>query len=300
MRSTEARPSSPFSPAPSPAASPWRSGGDLGRFARRHDGVASRATPPPGSFPRRRAPRRSEDRPQYSALDLRCCCANCGATRRLWRLAIVTSIFWLIGAIVMSLLPPLVTQLLHGSEIVVTMHLADLRHRHRRRLGPRRLSAAGRHRAAAGGHRRRARRRRLDRSRPCRCSASSRGRTAARSTPAAYFAQPGALRAAIDLALLALAGGLMIVPSFAAIQALSAPARARAHHRRGQCAQRRLHGAGGALVAGLQAGASRSDALSRRGRVALLAAFWIVKAVVVSTAARPSRRSSFAPSIGSR
>ncbi len=43
---------------------------------------------------------------------------------KLWRLGVVTSIFWLIGAVAMSLLPPLVTQALHGSDKVVTIHLA--------------------------------------------------------------------------------------------------------------------------------------------------------------------------------
>ena len=46
------------------------------------------------------------------------------ADTRLWRLAVVTSIFWLIGAVVMSLLGPLATRVLHGSETVVTLHLA--------------------------------------------------------------------------------------------------------------------------------------------------------------------------------
>jgi len=43
--------------------------------------------------------------------------------------------------------------------------------------------------------------------------------------PSAFFAQPIAWHAAIDLGMLAMAGGLMIVPSFAAIQAWAAPAR---------------------------------------------------------------------------
>src|SRR6516225_4963463 len=43
---------------------------------------------------------------------------------RLWRCAVVTSIFWLVGAIVLSLLPPLVMHTLGGAETVVTIHLA--------------------------------------------------------------------------------------------------------------------------------------------------------------------------------
>src|SRR6266404_2247120 len=43
--------------------------------------------------------------------------------------------------------------------------------------------------------------------------------------PSAFFARPIAWHAAIDLGILAVAGGLMIVPSFAAIQAWAAPRR---------------------------------------------------------------------------
>src|SRR5215831_5963248 len=43
---------------------------------------------------------------------------------RLWRCAVVTSIFWMIGAIVLSLLPPLVMRTLGGAETVVTIYLA--------------------------------------------------------------------------------------------------------------------------------------------------------------------------------
>ena len=43
--------------------------------------------------------------------------------------------------------------------------------------------------------------------------------------PSAFFARPIAWHAAIDLGILAVAGGLMIVPSFAAIQAWAAPER---------------------------------------------------------------------------
>ncbi|MGL4812252.1 MAG: MFS transporter, partial [Beijerinckiaceae bacterium] len=43
---------------------------------------------------------------------------------RLWRTGIMVSIFWMIGAIVMSLLPPLVKNLLGGEEMVVSVYLA--------------------------------------------------------------------------------------------------------------------------------------------------------------------------------
>ena len=46
------------------------------------------------------------------------------AETRLWRCAVVTSTFWLVGAIVLSLLPPLIMHTLGGAETVVTIHLA--------------------------------------------------------------------------------------------------------------------------------------------------------------------------------
>ena len=44
--------------------------------------------------------------------------------RRLWWGALVTSWFWLVGAVVLSLMPPLVKNVLGGNENVVTIYLA--------------------------------------------------------------------------------------------------------------------------------------------------------------------------------
>ena len=44
--------------------------------------------------------------------------------RRLWWGALVTSWFWLVGAVVLSLMPPLVKNILGGNENVVTVYLA--------------------------------------------------------------------------------------------------------------------------------------------------------------------------------
>ncbi len=136
----------------------------------------------------------------------------------LWRLGVVTSIFWLLGAIVMSLLPSLVTQTLHGAGEVVTIHLAVfaiaigigsgvaafLLHG-KIVLLPTAVGAAIIGLAALD----------LGAALALRADAPS----AALLAPAAYFAQAGAFRAAFDLALLSMAGGLMVVPSFAALQA---------------------------------------------------------------------------------
>jgi acyl-[acyl-carrier-protein]-phospholipid O-acyltransferase / long-chain-fatty-acid--[acyl-carrier-protein] ligase len=143
---------------------------------------------------------------------------------RLWRCAVVTSIFWLVGAVLLSLLPPLVMHTLGGAETLVTIYLAVFAVAigvgsglaawllaGRIILLPTAVGAlliglfsldlglALRHLPAAD--------------------------MAVALAPSAFFTQPIAWRSAIDLAVLAVAGGLMIVPSFAAIQAWAAPER---------------------------------------------------------------------------
>ena len=46
------------------------------------------------------------------------------ADKRLWWGAMVTSWFWLVGIVVMSLLPPLIKTLIGGNEDTVTAYLA--------------------------------------------------------------------------------------------------------------------------------------------------------------------------------
>ena len=46
------------------------------------------------------------------------------ADERLWRTGVMVSLFWVIGAVVMSLLPPMVKETLGGSEFVVSVYLA--------------------------------------------------------------------------------------------------------------------------------------------------------------------------------
>jgi acyl-[acyl-carrier-protein]-phospholipid O-acyltransferase/long-chain-fatty-acid--[acyl-carrier-protein] ligase len=46
------------------------------------------------------------------------------ADARLWRTGVMVSLFWVIGAVVMSLLPPMVKEGLGGSELVVSVYLA--------------------------------------------------------------------------------------------------------------------------------------------------------------------------------
>ena len=44
--------------------------------------------------------------------------------QRLWRTGVMVSLFWVIGAVIMSLLPPMVKEGLGGSELVVSVYLA--------------------------------------------------------------------------------------------------------------------------------------------------------------------------------
>jgi acyl-[acyl-carrier-protein]-phospholipid O-acyltransferase / long-chain-fatty-acid--[acyl-carrier-protein] ligase len=138
------------------------------------------------------------------------------AEQRLWWGALVTSWFWLVGAIVLSLLPPLVTVKIGGSESVVTLFLtifsvavaigsafaAWLAHG-RIVLLPTLWGAVLIGLFA------------LDLS----WNAAHLAHAAATLGIAGYFGSPRSIRIAIDLAGLAFAGGLFVVPTFAAVQA---------------------------------------------------------------------------------
>jgi acyl-[acyl-carrier-protein]-phospholipid O-acyltransferase/long-chain-fatty-acid--[acyl-carrier-protein] ligase len=138
------------------------------------------------------------------------------ADPRLWWGAMVTSWFWLVGIVVLSLLPPLIKTLIGGDETTVTVYLALF------------SVAVGTGSALA--------------------AAIARGRIVLKTTLAgavllgafaldlgiaAYGAEPAltpqapgavfssvlGIRAALDLMGMAISGGLFIVPAFAAVQA---------------------------------------------------------------------------------
>ena len=138
------------------------------------------------------------------------------ADARLWWGAMVTSWFWLVGIVVLSLLPPLIKTLIGGNEDTVTAYLALF------------SIAVGAGSALA--------------------AVIARGRIVLNTTlagavllgafaldlgiatygaapalapqaPGAVFSSVLGIRAAIDLAGMAIAGGLFIVPAFAAVQA---------------------------------------------------------------------------------
>ena len=138
------------------------------------------------------------------------------ADPRLWWGAMVTSWFWLVGIVVLSLLPPLIKTLIGGNETTVTVYLALF------------SVAVGTGSALA--------------------AAIARGRIVLRTTlagavllgafaldlgiatygtepaltpqaPSAVFSSVLGIRAAVDLMGMAISGGLFIVPAFAAVQA---------------------------------------------------------------------------------
>ncbi len=188
--------------------------------------------------------------------------------RRMLVTALMVSWFWLMGAILLSILPPLVKQM-GGSEIVITAYLAVFAIAIAIGSSIAAWLSAGRivllH-AVAGTF-------------LAGLAAIDLGLLIARLPPAtettslsAFFATPGAVHVAVDLALAAIAGAFLIVPSFAALQAWAKPEqRARA-----VAANNVLNAvfmtAGGLAVAGVQAaGASLAVIAAGLGIASLVA-----------------------------
>jgi acyl-[acyl-carrier-protein]-phospholipid O-acyltransferase/long-chain-fatty-acid--[acyl-carrier-protein] ligase len=142
---------------------------------------------------------------------------------RLWWGALVTSWFWLVGAVALSLMPPLVKNVLGGSEDVVTSCLAifsvSIAIGSGSRPGSRPAASS-----CCRPDRRRAARPVRDRSRLVDLGAPP---VPGLDSYLSISAPPRAALA-IDLAGLAIAGGLFIVPTFAAVQAWAGADRARA------------------------------------------------------------------------
>lgn len=140
------------------------------------------------------------------------------ADRRLWWGALVTSWFWLVGIIVMSLLPPLIKTIIGGNEDTVTAYLALFSIAIGVGSGLAALIARGRivlNTTLAGAV--------LLAIFAIDLGATTYGTPLSTSpmAPDVIFGTALGLRAAIDLAGLAIAGGLFIVPAFAAVQAWS-------------------------------------------------------------------------------
>ena len=137
------------------------------------------------------------------------------ADPRLWWGAIVASWFWLTGALVLSLLPPLVSFTIGGSEQVVTLFLTIFSVAVGVGSGLAAWLAAGRivllptlvATVLLGAF-----------SLDLGWTASAIVASPVPLGIAGYFASPHSLRIAVDLAGLAIAGGLFIVPVFTAVQ----------------------------------------------------------------------------------
>jgi acyl-[acyl-carrier-protein]-phospholipid O-acyltransferase/long-chain-fatty-acid--[acyl-carrier-protein] ligase len=139
------------------------------------------------------------------------------ADSRLWWGALVTSWFWLVGIVVLSLLPPLIKSLIGGDEDTVTVYLALFSVAVGVGSGLAAMIARGRivlRTTLAGAV--------LLGVFALDIGFATLGTpVAAPQGPASVFSSALGLRAAIDFAGLAIGGGLFIVPAFAAVQAWS-------------------------------------------------------------------------------
>jgi acyl-[acyl-carrier-protein]-phospholipid O-acyltransferase/long-chain-fatty-acid--[acyl-carrier-protein] ligase len=170
--------------------------------------------------------------------------------KRIWIAALMTSWFWAVGAVVMSLLPDLVKNALGGGEIAVTAYLAVFAvaiavgsaiaawmSKGRLVLLPAPIGTAL---MALFG---------LD------LAFTLWGAEAMvqAETLAAFFARPNTIHVAIDLAGLAIAGAFVVVPTFAAIQAWAPEDRRARVVAAVSIVNAAFMTAAGALVAGIQA-----------------------------------------------
>ncbi len=143
------------------------------------------------------------------------------ADSRMWWGSLTTSWFWLVGAVALSLMPPLVKNVLGANRRGRHRLSGDLLRRHRGRLAARRMARARPHRAVS---------RRWSGAFLLAVFALDLGFTVygapagVQARPWRRRSHPGAgIHVAIDLAGLAIAGGLFIVPAFAAVQSWAGP-----------------------------------------------------------------------------
>ena len=170
---------------------------------------------------------------------------------RLWIAALMTSWFWMIGAVVLSILPTLVKDNLGGSEVAVTAYLAVFAiaiavgsaiaawmSQGRMVLLP---APVGTALMALFG---------LDLA----WTISGTPSAVQAATLSAFFAGPNTVHVAIDLAGLAIAGAFLIVPTFAAVQAWAPEDRRARVVAAVSIVNAGFMTVGGALVAAIQAG----------------------------------------------
>ncbi|MFB2552627.1 acyl-[ACP]--phospholipid O-acyltransferase [Ensifer soli] len=135
---------------------------------------------------------------------------------RVFRAGLMVSWFWLVGAVVLSLLPPMVKNVLGGGEIAVTAYLAVFAVAVAAGSAIAAWMSAGRIvllPAPVGAA--------LVALFSLDLAYTTAGLQASGTVESlrAFFSGPGTVRAAIDLAGLAIAGAFIVVPTFAAVQA---------------------------------------------------------------------------------
>jgi acyl-[acyl-carrier-protein]-phospholipid O-acyltransferase / long-chain-fatty-acid--[acyl-carrier-protein] ligase len=194
---------------------------------------------------------------------------------RLWRTAVMVSFFWLVGALVLSLLPPMVKSVLGGDELVVSVYLAVFA------ISIAIGSAIGSWLCAG---------RIILLPVPVACiamglfaidlgwslwgaSASSEGQTVAE-----FFSHAIGWRVGFALMGLAISGGIFIVPAFAAAQSWADPAK-RAQVIGAVNVLSAAFMTGGALVLALlqKGGWSIAQLSAGIGALCLIASIWIFK-----------------------
>jgi len=171
------------------------------------------------------------------------------ADPRLWDGMVIVAWFWLTGAVVLSLLPALIKDIIGGTEAVVTTCLAvfaigiaagslfaaQLSHARPNLalvpIGAMVMGLSGLDIAWAVGH----------------------ATLGSGVTPSAFIVSFGGMRMIADFAIFAFGGGLFVVPSFAAVQAWSAPAERARVIAAGNVLQASFIVAGSLFVALLQA-----------------------------------------------
>jgi acyl-[acyl-carrier-protein]-phospholipid O-acyltransferase/long-chain-fatty-acid--[acyl-carrier-protein] ligase len=192
------------------------------------------------------------------------------ADSRLWWGAMVTSWFWLVGIVVLSLLPPLIKTLIGGNEDTVTAYLALF------------SLAVG---AGSGLAAAIARGRIVLKTTLAGCvllglfaldlglATHGISPASAPQTPGAVFSSLLGIRVAVDLVGLATAGGLFIVPAFAAVQAWS-----------GADYRARTVAAVNVLNAAFMTGATVLVAIMQKAGVGVPALFALIGAVTLAVA----------------
>ena len=197
------------------------------------------------------------------------------ADARLWRTGVMVSLFWLIGAVVMALLPALVKNGMGGTEMVVSAYLATFAIAIAIGSGIGSFLASGRIVLL-----------------PVPVAGIVMGLFAldlgwavsglVAHQPAqdldAFFGNPSAWRVGIDLAGLAIAGGIFIVPSFAATQAWAPVAKRARIVAAVNVLSAAFMVAGAAVVALLQAaGLTLSHLFLLIGILTIAASVWIFR-----------------------